>query len=634
MPLISVQQAVKIYGNRPVLDQVSLTVNEGDKIALIGENGAGKTTLLRIIEGKVTPDDGKVICHAGTITGFLAQNLEDQILSDTPIKNPEISRMEQEMRDLTAAISGADGEELTQLLRRYETITARFEAAGGYDYEHRIKEALAGLGLTPEDIDRPVSSFSGGERMRVSLAKLVVQRPNVLFLDEPTNHLDTAALSWLEDFLRSYGGSVLFISHDRYFIDAVANRVLELEHGKLKLYRGNYSDYYRQKEEFFRDQQRVIQNLEREVARQEEVTQTMLSHRKMKSYHARERLVGKLSDKLEEEKQKIAGGPSRMNFSFVPDTEIGNKERVLVQVSGLQMAYPDSPPLFTDVSYVHQATEKVFLVGPNGCGKTTLLNLLLGKIPDFEGTILIHNNVRFGYMGQFVPFSDENKELLEELLDRTDLTETQARTLLARFGFRDIDVFKTINVLSGGERSRLYLCCLLQEKPDMLFLDEPTNHLDIYSREVLEDALTDYHGAILAVSHDRFFIEKCATRILGFSDRTVLPFYSFRNYQQHLKNQTPPPPAPPKERDPEKKDSYKNKNRAQERRDTARKKDRLRTLEKEIARMEAEQKEAEASFGKDTTAEEYDHYAQEQKKLAEYYDEFLLLDEELSGGEE
>jgi len=626
MPLISLQQVTKSYGSRTVIHQVSFSINEGDKIALIGSNGAGKTTLLRMIEGKESPDEGKVFFHAGTTAGFLSQNLEDLLLSDSPIKNPELHRMEMKLKELSHLLSFAKGEELKALLREYDKINAHYEAQGGYDYEHRIKEVLSGLGLSPDAADRPISSFSGGERMRISLAKLVVMRPNVLFLDEPTNHLDTTALSWLETYLRSYGGAVFFISHDRYFIDATANRVIELENGAIQQYKGNYSDYYRQKEEFIRDQQRVIQNLAREVERQEEVTQTMLSHRKMKSYHAREKLVEKLSDRLSSEKAKIQNGPSRMNFSFVPDAEIANKDKILIEAKSVSMAFPNCEPLFQNVSFLQKATEKIFLVGPNGCGKTTLLSLLLGKLPDFEGTVLIQSNSKFGYMGQFVPFEDEEKEILDELLSRTDLTNTQGRTLLARFGFRDIDVFKKINVLSGGERSRLYLCCLLQEKPDMLFLDEPTNHLDIYSREVLEDALCEYHGAILAVSHDRFFVEKCADRILGFYKNEVLPFYNFKGYQLFLKNKeaTVLPSSSEKK---EKKEHTKNVNRAQERKDTAKKKERLRFLETEIERLENEQGTLESTFGKDTPLEDYKKYEKNQSALSSFYEEYMALEE-------
>lgn len=628
MPLISVQQVTKVYQKRTILDNLSYQINDGDKVALIGNNGAGKTTLFRIIEGKIEPDEGNVIHHAGVFTGFLAQNLEDQAFLDSPIKNPEIEKMEVEIKHISDEMSQTtDPEKTKQLLHQYQDANTRYETAGGYDYDHRIKEALAGLGLSSTDVSRPVSSFSGGERMRVALAKLVVQKPNVLLLDEPTNHLDTGALSWLEEFLQKYSGAVLFISHDRYFIDAVATKVVELDDGKLTVYRGNYSDYYRQKAEFIRNQQKLVTQLEQEVHRQAEVTQTMLSHRKMSSYHSREKVTEKLSDRLAKEKAKLAGGPMRMNFAFVPDKEIGNKDQLLLQAKNVSMSFQNL--LFKDVSFEQKATEKIFLVGPNGCGKTTLLSLLLGKVPDFEGTVLIRGQLRIGYMGQFVPFEDENRELLEELFARLDLSETQCRNLLARFGFRGQDVFKQIHVLSGGERSRLYLCCLLQEKPDMLFLDEPTNHLDISSREILEDALKEYPGAILAVSHDRFFIEKCSERILGFWNQQVLPFYSFSEYQVFLQKKSELPDVSLETEKKQKTANTKNLNRAQERKNTAKKRERIRVLEKSIPELEEEQKLLEASFGKDTAPEDYTRYAENQEKLTAMYDEYLLLSEEM-----
>ena len=626
MPLISIQQVSKVYQKRAVLDNLSYQINDGDKVALIGNNGAGKTTLFRIIEGKIEPDEGNVIHHAGVFTGFLAQNLEDQAFLDSPIRNPEIEKMENEIKCLSDEMSQTSDPEKTKiLLRQYQDANTRYETAGGYDYDHRIKEALAGLGLSSTDVSRPISSFSGGERMRVALAKLVVQRPNVLLLDEPTNHLDTEALSWLEDFLQKYGGAVLFISHDRYFIDAVATKVIELDGGKLTMYRGNYSDYYRQKTEFIRNQQKLVAQLEQEVNRQAEVTQTMLSHRKMSSYHSREKVTEKLSDRLAKEKEKLSGGPMRMNFSFVPDKEIGNKDQILLQAKDVSMTFQSL--LFKDVSFEQKATEKIFLVGPNGCGKTTLLSLLLGKVPDFQGTILVRSQLRIGYMGQFVPFEDENREMLEELFARLDLSETQCRNLLARFGFRNQDVFKQIKILSGGERSRLYLCCLLQEKPDMLFLDEPTNHLDISSREILEDALKDYPGAILAVSHDRFFIEKCSEKILGFWNQQVFPFYSLSEYQTFLQKKREMITIIVEAEKREKTANTKNLNRALERKNTAKKRERIRILEKEIPEMENMQKLLEESFGKDTTPEDYTQYTENQEKLTAMYDEYLLISE-------
>jgi len=642
MPLLSVQQVSKTYHSRKLLDRISFTVDAGDRIALIGSNGAGKTTLFRMIEGKVPPDEGSIIHHSHVIIGYLAQNLEDQDPGGNALKSREIVELEAEMASLENQLSDTSRPDMKDLLARYAKVTARYEACGGYDFEQRMREVLAGLGLTAEDLSRPVTSLSGGERMRVSLARLIVQRPDLLLLDEPTNHLDTQAMEWLEEYLQKYSGAVLLISHDRYFIDRTASTVMELENGQIKPYRGNYTAYLAQKEQFISDQRQVVAQLEKEVERQAGVTQTMLSHRKMSSYHAREKVVAKLSDRLTEEKKKLSGGPMRMSFTFVPEKRDGDPDKILLQTRNLTKAYPGCEPLFENVNFQIKASDKLVLVGPNGCGKTTLLSVLLGQVAEFDGDVIISSSAECGYMGQFIPFEDEERDILEELYARSELSETQARNLLARFGFREIDVFKKISVLSGGERSRLYLCCLLQESPDILFLDEPTNHLDIQSREILESALSEYTGAILAVSHDRYFIEKCSHGVLGFISRHVLPYENFSQFrtaekaaQEFQKNPGDRPTKPDVRSTThidaeDKKVQSRGINRAKERRDAALRKERLRTLEKEIEELENTQKSMEASFSKDTLPEEYAKYAANTEKLSAVYDEYITLSEEES----
>ncbi len=640
MPLISVQQVSKSYHSRKLLDQISFSINEGDRIALIGSNGAGKTTLFRMIEGKTAPDEGCIIHHGRVITGFLSQNLDEQMNGDNPLKTPELIALEKEIRFLEEMLANATDESQRELLDKYAQAAAKYDALGGYDYEHRLREVLSGLGLSPDDLTRPIESLSGGERMRISLAKLIVMHPDVLLLDEPTNHLDTEAMEWLEEYIRKYSGAVLLISHDRYFIDHTASLIIELENGDIKTYRGNYSAYVRQKEQFIADQRQFVAGLEKEIERQAGVTQTMLSHRKMSSYHARERVVAKLSDKLREERAKLSGSPMKMSFSFIPEKREGDPDKILLRTQNLSKTFLDSKPLFTGVSIQIHASDKIVLAGPNGCGKTTLLSILLGRIPDFDGDVLISAEAQCGYMGQFIPFSDENREIIDEVFSRTELTETQARNLLARFGFRDIDVFKKIQVLSGGERSRLYLCCLLQESPDILFLDEPTNHLDIQSREILEQALADYTGAVLAVSHDRYFIEKCSRSLLGFIGNEVKSYNSYEIYRNavrtdNFKKKEMAANDKSATSDVRMKSSAsqdislapRNINRAKERREIALRKDRIRAIEKEIEELEQLQKETEASFSKETRPEEYAAYAEIAEKLSAIYEEYITLSE-------
>ncbi|MBR4009486.1 MAG: ATP-binding cassette domain-containing protein [Clostridiales bacterium] len=644
MPLISVNKVSKSYHSRLLLDHVSFSIERGDKIALIGSNGTGKSTLFKMIRGDVLPDEGEVLHHGTAIAGYLTQNMEELDMGGNILISEEIRDVEDKMREAEYKLATADAAESQSLLRTYEQLTARFEALGGYDYEPRMKAALAGLGLSDIDFTRDISSFSGGEKMRICLARLIVSRPDILLLDEPTNHLDTDALEWLEGFVRSYGGAVLLISHDRYFIDRTVTKVLELENGSITAYRGNYTEYKEQKRRFIEDQKRLVSNLEKELVRQEGVTQTMLSHRNISGYHAREKVVEKLSDRLAAEKSKLAGGPLQMSFKLMPEVRAGDPEKILLQTRNLGKTFPDGKVLLRDVNFEIKACDKMFLVGPNGCGKTTMLSLLLGRISEFDGDVLISGSSRIGYMGQFVPFEDETRTILDELMERSELGETAARNLLARFGFRDIDVYKQISVLSGGERSRLFLCCLLEEKPELLFLDEPTNHLDIESREVLEDALADYNGAILAVSHDRYFIEKCQSKILGFFGDHVELYdkYEFyrRKYRAFVADEESKRAAALSEqrredkerREAEKKEASESSpktpsvNRAKERKETAKRKERIKFLEKTIAELEEEQKALESSFGKDTAKEDYDRYAKNSETLEEMYAEYMELE--------
>ena len=643
MPLISVNKVSKSYHSRLLLDHVSFSIERGDKIALIGSNGTGKSTLFKMIKGDVRPDEGEILHHGTAIAGYLTQNMEELELGGNILISEELRDIEDKMREAEFKLATADASESQSLLRTYEQLTSRFEALGGYDYEPRMKAALAGLGLSDIDFTRDISSFSGGEKMRICLARLIVSRPDILLLDEPTNHLDTDALEWLEGFIRSYGGAVLLISHDRYFIDKTVSKVLELENSTITAYRGNYTDYKEQKKHFIEDQKRLVANLEKELVRQEGVTQTMLSHRNISGYHAREKVVEKLSDRLAAEKSKLAGGPLQMSFKLMPEVRAGDPEKILLQTRNLGKTFPDGKVLFRDVNFEIKACDKMFLVGPNGCGKTTMLSLLLGKISEFTGDVLISGSSRIGYMGQFVPFEDETRTILDELMERSELAETAARSLLARFGFRDIDVYKQISVLSGGERSRLFLCCLLEEKPELLFLDEPTNHLDIESREVLEDALADYNGAILAVSHDRYFIEKCQSRILGFFGDHVELFDKYEFYRRKYRTFTADEESKraaalseqrreeKERREAEKKESDTSSktpvvNRAKERKEIAKRKERIKYLEKTIAELEEEQKALESSFGKDTTKEDYDRYAKNSEQLEEMYTEYMELE--------
>ena len=634
MPLLTLSNITMNYGPRRILDGVSFRVNKGDRIAFIGDNGAGKSTLFKIIKGTLTPDDGEVILHGNTIAGYLSQNMDEQDLSGASLKPSNLIDLELKIETLSSKITHASekGEDATELVEELSKTQALYEAAGGYDYEYRLKDALAGLGLKDIHDREDFTDLSGGEKMRVCLARLIVDRPDVLLLDEPTNHLDMEAVEWLENFLSSYGGAVFVITHDRHFIDQVATKVIELDGGHITEYKGGYTDYKEQKEHFIKSQSLVTKALEEELAHQLDVKQTMLSHRNISGYHQREKMVAKLEEQLEAARSKLPAGYAKMSFTAQPLERTGRSDRIILQAKELAMKFEDSDSnLFDALSFEVTADEKLFLAGPNGCGKTTLLKLLSGhagdKLKGSSGTVLIGSAQSMGYMEQFVPFDDEEMNCFDELVSRSDIGTTEARTLLARFGFKGDDAFKKINMLSGGERSRLYLCCLLRENPDILFLDEPTNHLDINSREILEDAIKEYSGAVICVSHDRFFIDKCADKVLGFKDKKAElydSYYFYRKAVQAASAETVTTEEPKQENE----NTVRNVNRAQGRKESAKRRQRISDIEKETSRLEAEQKELEAKFGGSCSSEDLKRYEDNANKLTALYDEYFELNED------
>ena len=634
MPILTLNNITMNYGERRILDGVSFRVNKGDRIAFIGDNGAGKSTLFKIIKGTLTPDDGEVILHGNTIAGYLSQNMDEQDLSGATLKPSNLIELELKIESVTGKISRASerGEDVSDLAHELSELQSQYEAAGGYDYEYRLKDALAGLGLSDIHGRDDFTDLSGGEKMRVCLARLIVDRPDILLLDEPTNHLDMEAVEWLEKYLSSYGGAVFVITHDRHFIDQVATKVIELDGGHITEYKGGYTDYKEQKEHFIKSQSLVTKGLEEELNRQLDVKQTMLSHRNISGYHQREKMVAKLEEQLEAARAKLPSSYAKMSFTAQPLERTGRSDRIILQAKALAMKFEDSENnLFDALSFEVTADEKLFLAGPNGCGKTTLLKLLSGhageKLQGSSGTVLIGSAQSMGYMEQFVPFDDETLTCFDELVSRSDIQTTEARTLLARFGFKGDDAFKKINMLSGGERSRLYLCCLLRENPDILFLDEPTNHLDINSREILEDAIKEYSGAVVCVSHDRFFIDKCADKILGFNNRTAALYDSYYYYRKAVQT-TSDISVEAEEPKQENENTVRSANRAQGRKEAAKRRQRISDIEKETTKLEAEQKELEAKFSGSCDEADIKRYGEIAELLTKLYDEYFELNED------
>ncbi len=649
MSILTLEKVSKSYFGTQVLEQISFQLDRNERLALTGSNGTGKTTLLRLITGLEQPDSGRIILPSSVIPGYLSQHVEEiSRLDMNALHDQELDRMEKELRECEASlarISSDDGSidpaEQSRLLTQYGQLTASYEAAGGYDFHHRMQEALDGLGLGREILDRPLQRLSGGERMRVALARLLLRSPDLLLLDEPTNHLDAESMEWLEQFLNSFKGAVLFISHDRAFIDNTATAVAELSQGSITIHNGNYSSFVEQEAARQLTLEREIKNLAKEVERQKQVTQTMLSHRNISGYHARERVTAKLAAKLTVIRDQARKEQNNLNFRFMPGRIDGAPDKELARIGNVSFGYKEGEPLFEQVDFSIRRGQRYCLCGPNGCGKSTLLKLIMGKINKFTGEITLSEQATFGHMGQHVDFEDENATIIEAVQRQADeLDESSIRTMLAGYGFRDVDVFKKLSVLSGGERSRVYLCCLLLERPDVLFLDEPTNHLDINSREVLENALKNYEGSILAVSHDRYFIDQLGGTVLGFINADVSSFDSYEAYRQYARRHNSkqgrkaaalegPDERLNSEADKLRADSSaKTVNRAQERKLEARKRQRIKELEQLIESLEAEKIDFEASFGQDDSAAKYERYAEVLAKIDSSYEEYLELTQE------
>ncbi len=625
MSVLSISNLSKSFKNDLLFKDVNLTVHAGEHIALVGENGSGKSTLLKIVSGLEYADTGSVNISNNTVVSYMSQQMNEFVDLDRPVLSPYfIEKYEFKMAELTTKLAEPGAENDSTLLKDYQNLIDDFDRRGGYSYVANLAQALNGLGLKGEILDRPLRTLSGGERMRVLLAEKLLENADLLLLDEPTNHLDIDGLEWLENFINSYRGAVIVISHDRYFIDRFAKRTLEINSKSVISYKGNYSDFLVQKEERDRLQEKTLEALQKERELQEEKTQTLLSHRKMSSYHAREKVVKKLSDQIEDIKARLPDKNKRMSFQFLPTDDNRDDDRVIIRTEDLTFAWDDEEPLFSDLNLNIKISDKKVLVGPNGAGKSTLLNILMGNEENFEGKLRVAGDIKFAHLGQYVVFPNEKLSALEELQERTQLTETDARNLLARYGFVRDDVFKEIRVLSGGEKSRLYLACVLHEEPDLLYLDEPTNHLDIHSREVLENAINDFNGAVVAVSHDRYFIQKCKLDVLGFIDKEIKQYSTYESYR-HFSNLATKAavkvdqPEKAKKTIADKSDKRLINGLRNNKRDLTKK---LQKLEKDIELLESQLEELSANLsGGDH--EQYQEYANLNAQLEQLNDEYF-----------
>ena len=514
-----------------VLKNVSFHIEDHEKAAIVGINGAGKTTLLRIIVGEMTPDDGQVVLAKDKTLGYLAQNstvdTSHTIYEELLSVKADLLRLEEKIRECENDMKHADGDALEDLMKQYTSLTHAFETGGGYLYRSELVGVLKGLGFTEDEFSKPVATLSGGQKTRVALGRLLLQNPDLIILDEPTNHLDMTSIAWLETYLLNYKGAVLIVSHDRYFLDRIAGKVIEIDQSKATTFMGNYSDYAVKKEQLRVAAWNAYMNQQRDIKHQEEVIEKLKSFNREKSIkraESREKMLDKI-----EVIEKPSEVRTDMKLTLTPRILSGND---VLTVEHLSKSF-DSHKLFTDVNFEIKRGEHVAIIGDNGSGKTTLLKILNGLVPADQGTFRLGSNVEIGYYDQEHHMLHSEKTLFEEISDDYPyLNNTQIRNVLAAFLFTGEDVFKRISDLSGGERGRVSLAKLVLSNANFLILDEPTNHLDIMSKEILEDALNGYEGTILYVSHDRYFINRTAHRILDLTEGQFISYVG--NYDYYL----------------------------------------------------------------------------------------------------
>lgn len=514
-----------------VLKNVSFHIEDHEKAAIVGINGAGKTTLLRIIVGEMTPDDGQVVLAKDKTLGYLAQNstvdTSHTIYEELLSVKADLLRLEEKIRECENNMKHADGDALEDLMKQYTSLTHAFETGGGYLYRSELVGVLKGLGFTEDEFSKPVATLSGGQKTRVALGRLLLQNPDLIILDEPTNHLDMTSIAWVETYLLNYKGAVLIVSHDRYFLDRIAGKVIEIDQSKATTFMGNYSVYAVKKEQLRVAAWNAYMNQQRDIKHQEEVIEKLKSFNREKSIkraESREKMLDKI-----EVIEKPSEVRTDMKLTLTPRILSGND---VLTVEHLSKSF-DSHKLFTDVNFEIKRGEHVAIIGDNGSGKTTLLKILNGLVPADQGTFRLGSNVEIGYYDQEHHVLHSEKTLFEEISDDYPyLNNTQIRNVLAAFLFTGEDVFKRISDLSGGERGRVSLAKLVLSNANFLILDEPTNHLDIMSKEILEDALNGYEGTILYVSHDRYFINRTAHRILDLTEGQFISYVG--NYDYYL----------------------------------------------------------------------------------------------------
>lgn len=542
MIMLSCNKVSKTFGVETILENISFSVNEGDKIGIVGVNGTGKTTLFKVITGILPHDRGEIFTSKNCRLGYLEQNTnfysEKTIYDEVVSVFSDLIGAEEELRSLEHQIAslsdkgGSSGDQLKKTMDTYGKKYEEFEKNNGYAYKSEVRGTLKGLGFSDEEMDKPVNVLSGGEKTRVLLAKLLLSKPSLLLLDEPTNHLDADAIEWLEGFLRSYEETIMIISHDRYFLDQSVNRIFEMENKHLTTYNGNYTDYQKQARVNREIRLRQYENQQRDIKKQEESIERLKAYgreKHLKRARSKEKMLDKV-DRLEKPQELR----KKARFNFVLRHHSGND---VLKVQGLAKSFDDRR-LFEGVDFDLYRGEKVALIGPNGVGKSTLFKIIMGDESQDHGDYKLGQGVDIAYFHQEQKSLNLENTIIDEVWDdNPHMTQTEVRNLLGAFLFEGEDVFKSIRSLSGGERARVAILKLILSRSNLLLLDEPTNHLDIDSKEVLEDALKEYEGTLLTISHDRYFLNTVVDRILVLKPDGVEEYLGNYEYYQNKKKQ-------------------------------------------------------------------------------------------------
>lgn len=615
MAVLKISGLSKSFGIKTVFENVSFEVRSGERIGLVGANGAGKTTLLKCIMGAEEADKGSVKASDGAIIGYLRQDFNytsHTIREEMEDAWKDVLYYKDRMETLARELESSKSDE--KLVEAYGRAEARFEFLGGYDYESTTRKILTGLGFSDDDWDRDIHSFSGGQKVRINLAAAFVRHPDFLLLDEPTNHLDMGMLEWLEEYLRSYKGGILMISHDRYFLNGAATGIIDLENHHIRSFRGGYTRYMETKENQDRAYEKAYEKQQEHIKETEEYIRRYKAGIKAKQARGRQSQLNRLV-RLEKPVHQAS-----LRFHFDPPQECADKVLDVLRVEG---SY-GSHILFKDLTIHIKKGETVGLIGPNGAGKTTILKMITGEKKPDTGFIQLGNNVKMGYYSQEQERLHPKLTVLDEVRDTFNFGEKEARNILGMFLFRGDDVFKTVGMLSGGEKARLSLLCLFLEKPNFLILDEPTNHLDIPTREIMEDAIEAFGGTCLVVSHDRYFLDKVADRILELDHGKLTEYLGNYSYYKEKKQDLEAfeKDRNGKEEEEKEKEEKPRENEHQVKTEvSAADVSKLSHVEMEIGRLEATMKmyTVQMSMNPENYAELADEYEEAKKKLDKLY---------------